>query len=320
MVKELRGRCSVVMRVMWDLKKYCFPVITAVLVSLCTLLCIPGEKRHGEITVGSKSFAEQYIVGNIITLLLESHGFRVSERFGTGSMITRMGLLTGQIDIYAEYTGTAWTLYLGHEEVIGDPDELYRRLQREDQKKNHLMWLDRTSINNTYALAIRSRERGRYGHTLSSLARYVNEHPAQVRFGIAHEFYHRPDGFVAMMKAYKMKVDASRIVTMDIGLTFESIVRDQIDVAMVYSTDGKLKKFDLLILEDDRNFFPVYNLCFVIREDVLSRYPEIPKILRPVTGILENETMQELNYQVEVVGKPSKLVADQFLRERGLIR
>lgn len=319
-MKEFRGRCSGVVRGRRDFRNCFFSVMSAILVSLCTLLCIPGEKRHGEIVVGSKSFAEQYIVGNIITLLLESHGFRVSERFGTGSMITRMGLLTGQIDIYAEYTGTAWTLYLEHGEVISDPEKLYRRLQVEDRKRNHLLWLERTLINNTYALAIRSRERVRYGQTLSSLARYVNEHPGQVRFGIAHEFYHRPDGFIEMMKAYKMRVDESRIVTMDIGLTFESIDRGQIDVAMVYSTDGKLKKFDLLILGDDKNFFPIYNLCFVAREDVISRYPEIPKILRPVSRLLENETMQELNYQVEVVGKPSKLVADQFLRERGLIR
>jgi osmoprotectant transport system substrate-binding protein len=319
-VKKLLDRCSIVVHGEWDLRNFFFPVLFVLIVSMCTLLCIPGEKKYGEITVGSKSFAEQYIVGNIITLLLESHGFRVSERFGTGSMITRMGLLTGQIDIYAEYTGTAWTLYLKHKQVISDPEELFRRLQEEDRKKNHLLWLHRTSINNTYALAIRGHERGKYGHTLSSLARYVNEHPGQVRFGIAHEFYHRPDGFIEMMKTYRMKLDESRIVTMDIGLTFESISRGQIDVAMVYSTDGKLKKFDLLILEDDKNFFPIYNLCFVSREDVISRYPEIPKILKPISGLLENETMQKLNYQVEVVGKPSKLVADQFLRERGLIR
>ncbi len=319
-MKKLRDRYSIVVRGEGGFRNFFLSVLFVLIVSMGTLLCIPGEKKYGEITVGSKSFAEQYIVGNIITLLLESHGFRVSERFGTGSMITRMGLLTGQIDIYAEYTGTAWTLYLGHKQVISDPDELYRSLKEEDRKKNHLLWLHRTSINNTYALAIRSRERGKYGQTLSSLARYVNEHPGQVLFGIAHEFYHRPDGFIEMMKTYKMKLDESRIVTMDIGLTFESISRGQIDVAMVYSTDGKLKKFDLLILEDDKSFFPIYNLCFVSREDVISRYPAIPKILKPISRLLKNETMQELNYQVEVVGKPSKLVADQFLREKGLIR
>ena len=301
--------------------KKCIPVI--IIAALCLLFSFQGcTKVSGDkvVTIGSKSFTEQYIVGNIMTMLLEEDGFRVQERFGVGSMIARQGLLTRQLDMYAEYTGTAWTLYQGHDEKVTDPKKLYRQVKQEDMKKHGLVWLEMTGVNNTYALAIRSDDGKKYGTTLSDLARYVNTHDEPVIFGIAHEFYHRPDGFKKMLAHYNMKIDEADIKTMDIGLSFESISRDQIDVAMVYSTDGKLKKYNLLVLEDDRKFFPIYTLCVVTHMQALEKYPEIPRILRPLTIHLDNETMQELNYQVDALGKPSKLVADKFLREKGLIR
>ena len=304
-------------------KRLVYRSLILTLLSLCFFIlmiinCGPGGLRERYVSVGSKNFVEQYIIGNIITLLLEHHGFTVGEKFGTGSMITRMGLLTGQIDIYAEYTGTAWALYLKHQELVKDPVELYQKVKDEDWRLNRVVWLDRTSINNTYALAIRRDDSEKYGGTLSTLSQYVNKHPGETLFGIAHEFYHRPDGFIKMSKTYGMNIDKDEIVTMDIGLSFESISRKQIDVAMVYSTDGKLRKYDLVILKDDRKFFPIYNLCVVVRDEILKQYPEIAGILKPIT-LLKNREMQDLNYQVEVLGKPSKMVASQFLRKRGLV-
>ncbi len=290
-------------------------IITAAIVILASG-CGPAKERV--IRVGSKPFTESYVVANIMALTLKKHGYTIRERFGVGSMIARMGLITGQIDIYPEYTGTAWTLYLHHDELVTDPEELYDLVKREDLEKNSLVWMLRTPVNNTYAMAVKEKDVGRFGGTLSELTDYVNSHPGKVSFGIDHEFYQRPDGFRAMVDTYGMNLPESQINTMEIGLTFEAIHRGQIDVAMVYSTDGKLKKFNLVVLKDDRKFFPIYNLCPVSREDVVQRYPELGEILAPPFRHLDNKTIQELNYRVDVLGKPSKLVAEEYLEGLGL--
>ncbi|MDY6935681.1 MAG: glycine betaine ABC transporter substrate-binding protein [Spirochaetota bacterium] len=279
-----------------------------------------GSNNSKTISIGSKSFTEQYIVANIITLLLEDKGFRVNEKFGAGSMITRMGLLTGQIDLYPEYTGTAWLLYLSHKDKINNPERLFEYVKDEDLEKNRIMWIHKTEVNNTYALAIRKKDTKKFGSSLSSLSNYLYDTTVPVIFGVSHEFYERPDGFKEMAKVYGLKIEETNIKTMEIGLTFESISREQIDVAMVFSTDGKLKKYNLTLLEDDKRFFPQYNLCLSINEKVLIKYPEIKGILKPIVTHLNNNVMQELNYQVDVMGKPSKLVADNFLKDNNLLK
>ena len=272
------------------------------------------------ITVGAKNFTEGYIVGSMISLLLRENGFEVREVFGAGSMIMRLGLITGQIDIYPEYTGTAWTLYLGHKEKIADSALLYRKVKNEDFIKNDLIWFNKTSVNNTYALAVRKEDIKRVGKSLSSLAEYTRIVKSTIRFGIAHEFFERPDGFKEMTKMYKFKMRDDSLKIMEIGLSFEAIKRDQIDVAMVFSTDGKLKSYNLVLLEDDKKFFPIYNMAFVINKAALLKYPEIKDILDPLTKILNNDSMQKLNYQVDIKGLPAEMVAQMFLRKHKLIK
>ena len=270
-----------------------------------------------EITVGAKDFTEQYVLGNIMSILLENSGFEVSEKFGTGSAITREGLTSGQTDLYAEYTGTASLVYLKHEEVITDPVELYNKVKTEDLEKNGIVWLDRSKINNTYAIALTKEKVEEIGNTLSDLAEYVNEHHDLI-WGINHEFAERVDGLPGLAEHYGMNIDKKNIKTMDTGLTFEALDRGQTDITMVFATDGKIKKHGLQVLKDDQQFFPVYNICVSVREEVLNKYPEIREILKPISE-LDDVTMTELNYQVDATGLPAKLVAKNFLREKGYI-
>jgi len=270
-----------------------------------------------EITVGAKNFTEQYVLGNIMSILLENSGFEVSEKFGTGSAITREGLTSGQTDLYAEYTGTASLVYLKHEEVITDPVELYNKVKTEDLEKNGIVWLDRSKINNTFAIALTQEQVAEIGTTLSDLAKYVNQH-RDLLWGITHEFAGRADGLPGLAEHYGMNINKNNIKTMDIGLTYEALNRGQTDITVVFTTDGKIKKYGLQVLKDDQQFFPVYNICVNVREEVLNKYPEISKILKPVSE-LDNETMTELNYQVDATGLPAKLVAKNFLREKGYI-
>lgn len=271
-----------------------------------------------EITVGAKNFTEQYVLGNIMSILLENSGFEVSEKFGTGSAITREGLTSGQTDLYAEYTGTASLVYLKHEEVITDPVELYNKVKTEDLEKNGIVWLDRSKINNTYAIALTKEQVAEIGTTLSDLAKHVNE-IHDLLWGIDHEFAERVDGLPGLAEHYGMDIDEENIKTMDAGLTYEALDRGQTDITMVFATDGKIKKYGLQVLKDDQQFFPVYNICVSVREEVLNKYPEIREILKPISE-LDDVTMTELNYQVDATGLPAKLVAKNFLREKGYIK
>jgi len=271
--------------------------------------------------VGAKDFTEQYVLGNLMSLLLQENGFKVEEKFGTAAAITRAGLTSGQIELMPDYTGTAGAVYFKYPEKINDPIKLYEMVKKDDLEKNNMVWLGRTTFNNTYALAIKKDMIDTMGTTISSLSEYVNKDPQKVLFAVNHNFYEREkDGIFGMAEYYDMNILRKNVKAMDTGLTYDAIDRDQVDVAMVFGTDAKLRKFDLLVLEDDRNFFPIYNVSIVISKDVLGKYPEIEKILLPITQLIDTDTMINLNYEVDGKGKPARMVAEEFLKEKGLIK
>ena len=272
------------------------------------------------LTVGAKNFTEQYVVGNLISLLLEENGFKVNEMFGVGSKIAREGLITGQTDLYADYTGTAWMNYLNHSEKPTDAVKLYEQVKQEDLEKNDIIWLDRFPLNNTYALAVKQENVEKFGTSIGELTAYINAHPNEVKVGLDHEFFERPDGFFGMAKLYEMTFNKDNVVIMDVGLTYEAIAQGDVDVAMVFATDGKLKKFGLQVLQDDAQFFPMYNLCVSVRKDILEQYPELETMLKPLAELLDNETIQNLNYRVDGEEIPAKVVAKEFLKEHKLIQ
>lgn len=295
--------------------------LTVLTIILCLMLMVSSMgvfAQDKRIKVGAKDFTEQYVIGHMMSILLEENGFDVSEQFGTGSTVTRNALVSGQTDLYAEYTGTASLVYLKHDEVITEPDVLYEKVKEEDLEKNDIVWLERSDINNTYAIAIteeRSEETGI--ETLSELAEHVNQNQDLI-WAIDHEFAERADGLPGLAEHYGMDIPEDNISIMEIGLTYEAVDRGQADIMMVFATDGKIKRYDLLVLEDDQNFFPVYNICVTVRKEVLDQYPEIEEILQPISE-LTNEEIQELNYQVDTTGLPEKLVAKNFLNEQGYL-
>jgi len=294
-----------------------FAKVALVMALVCALTGSAWAAK--KITVGAKNFTEQYVVGSMLALLLEDKGFDVTERMGTGSSVTRSALETGQIDLYPEYTGTAWQVYLKHDTNIYDPQELFEKVLEEDLEKNKIVWLEPAPLNNTYAMALRREDAEKMGNTLSALAEWNNAHPEELVFGVAQEFYERPDGFFKMAEIYGMEVPKGQVKLMDLGLTFEAIGKKQVDVAMCFATDGKIPKFDLVVLEDDKQFFPVYNLSFCVRQEVMEEYPELRGILEPLAEDLTDTVMQQLNYQVDVEGKPEDMVAREFLKDRGYI-
>ena len=271
------------------------------------------------LSVGAKNFTEQYIVGSMISQLLEANDFRISEDFGMSSFAVRTALTTGQIDLYPDYTGTAWVSYLDQESVVRDPVELYNKVKKMDLEQNGVVWLDMIPLNNTYALAVTNETAKKYNlNTIDDLADLVNS-GEDLLMGIDFEFYERNDGFFAMAETYGMEVEKSDVKTMEIGMTYEAISRKNIQVAMVFSTDGKLEKYNLTVLEDNENFFPFYNLAVTVREEVYEDYPEIAEILKPLSSYLNDDIMRRLNYLVDAEGKKPDEVAQQFLQGLGLL-
>ncbi len=295
--------------------------LTVLTIILCLVLMVSSMgvfAQDKKIKVGAKDFTEQYVIGHMMSILLEENGFDVSEQFGTGSTVTRNALESGQTDLYAEYTGTASLVYLKHDEVITNPDVLYEKVKEEDLEENNIVWLERSDINNTYAIAITEEKSEETGvKTLSELAEYVNENQELI-WAIDHEFAERADGLPGLAEHYGMDIPEDNIKIMEIGLTYEAVDRGQADIMMVFATDGKIKRYDLRVLEDDQNFFPVYNICVTVRKEVLDQYPEIEEILQPISE-LTNEAIQELNYQVDTTGLPEKLVAKNYLNEQGYL-
>ncbi|MBO8160010.1 MAG: glycine/betaine ABC transporter substrate-binding protein [Thermosipho sp. (in: Bacteria)] len=271
------------------------------------------------LAVGAKNFTEGLILGNMINLLLKEAGFKTTL-YNLTSFPLRAAIENGQVDLYAEYTGTAWAAYFKHKEKIYDPTKLFKEVAKEDLEKNGIVWINMIPFNDTYALAIRSEYAEKFGlKTLSDLAKFINS-GNKVIFGVNPEFYERADGFFAMAEFYDMKVPKNWIKTMEAGLTYEAVRSGKIDVAMVYSTDGKLLKYNLLVLKDDKNFFPIYNPAILVRKEILNKYPEIKDILKPLTLYLNENIIIRLNYLVDVEGTEPKIVAERFLKGLGLIK
>ncbi len=280
-----------------------------------------GSQPAGKVSVGAKNFTEQYIMGQLISQLLEANGFKVSQDFGMSSTVVRKGLETGQIDMYAEYTGTAWVTYLKNKTVIHDPKKLFDAVKQEDLQKNNIVWLPMLPVNDTYALAVTQKFAQENNlNTLGDLAALVNKEPNKVRFAVDPEFYKRPDGFFAMAKDYGMNVPKNQVSTMQIGLTYQALNKGDVNVAMVFSTDGNLKKYKLKVLEDNKQFFPPYYLAVTVRKSILDKYPQIKTILAPLAQKLTQEDMINMNYQVDAEKKEPANVAKAFLQQAGLIK
>jgi len=279
---------------------------------------VAAEKK---LVVGSKNFTEQQILGQIIIQLLQAKGFTCEDKTGLGgTLVARKALENGQIDIYMEYTGTALVTMLKEKKIITDPKECYAFVKKADLERNGLVWLPYMPFNNTYCLMMRKDDAAAKGiKTLSALSAYVKANPDAIRFGTGPEFYARPDGYKPLQKKYDFKFPKDKIIKMDDGLLYKALKDGQVDVAMGFATDGRIKGFDLAALEDDMNYFPVYNPAPVVRKETAEEYPELEAIFSALAEKLDTQTMTDLNYAVDGEHKSVADVAHEWLKSVGLI-
>ena len=274
------------------------------------------------LSVGSKNFTEQLILGKVAVILLKSAGAHVTDLTNIpGSASARYAQVDGQVDMEWEYTGTAWISYLGHSKPIPDEHKQYVAVRDEDLKKSGLVWLEPAPMNNTYGFATPSETAKKLG--VSKLSDLKSLPKSQRTFCVESEFKNRNDGFEPMLKAYGVPlgsgVSPGSVKTLATGAIYAATDQGACNFGEVFTTDGRIKALDLTVLADDKNFFPVYNVAPVLRKQVLEQNPDLKKLFAPVAAKLTNKVLLDLNAQVDVEGKDPTDVAEAWLKKEGFL-
>jgi len=290
---------------------------TSLLVLICIiLLAIAGCAQEQEtVVIASKPMTEQYILGEMLTQLIEADtDLEVEQKMGIGGGTSNIhpGMVNGEIDIYPEYTGTGW-LFVLKEDLINDPQALYEAVKARYQEDFDIIWSELYGFNDTFGIAVKQELADELDlATYSDLAQASPE----LRFGAEYDFYEREDGYPGLVDVYGFSFPDR--VELDIGLKYEAIGSDQVDAINIFSTDGRLKEYGLKVLEDDKNFFPSYYAATLIRQETLEAHPELEDVLAKMDGLISNEEMTQMNYLVEIENQDPKQVAADFLASKGL--
>jgi osmoprotectant transport system permease protein len=265
------------------------------------------------VVVASKPFGESYVLAEIFAQLLEARGVEVDRRPGLGATeIAFRALRTGAIDVYPEYTGTGLLAILG-DPPRRDPREVFDRVSREFRRRWNARWLPPLGFENTYAIAVRRETAARHRlRTLRDLARVGPE----LRAGLTADFIGRPDGLPGLARAYGLRFAEVRALLP--AVKYQAIAAGEVDVIDGYSTDGLIARYDLVVLEDDRRFFPPYEAAAVVSGALAERRPEAVAALTELSGRLDVATMRRLNQRLEVEGEPVERVAAGALADLGL--
>ncbi len=266
------------------------------------------------VVVASKPFGESFLLMEIFAQLLESRGIAVERRPYLGATeIAFQALVSGAVDVYPEYTGTGLLAILG-EEPRRDPAEVYRYVSRAFRERYGVVWLPPLGFENTYAIAVRRETADSFGLTnLSDLA----ERGGGFTAGFTADFIGRPDGLPGLQGAYDLQLDQVRALLP--AVKYQALAQGEVDVIDGYSTDGLIARYDLVVLEDDRRFFPPYQAAALAREDLLERNPAALAVLAQLGGRLDESAMRSLNRRIEVDGEPVERVASDALGQLGLL-
>ena len=274
-----------------------------------------GPPRQDRIVIGSKNFTEQAVLGEIFAQRLEAATkLHVERRFYlAGTFICQQAMLSGRIDLYPEYTGTALTAIL-KERPQGGAADVYGRVKSEYERRFGFEVEPALGFNDTFAIEIRGEDARRLRvQTISEAATYA----PQWRPGFGYEFMERPDGYKGLVATYGLRF-AEQPRIMDLGLLARALKEKQVDLIAGNTTDGLIPALDLFVLRDDRNYFPPYEAVAVVRGEALTRHPEVGQALEALAGKISDAEMQRLNYAVDGEHRDVKDVVREFLRRKGL--
>jgi osmoprotectant transport system substrate-binding protein len=281
--------------------------------------CNPNSNSTGgaDIVIASKDFTEQDILGELLAQHIESTTqLKVDRRFHLGgSFVCHQAITAGQVDAYIEYTGTAFTAIL-KQKPIGDPKIVYQQVKTAYVKQFGLEVTEPLGFENTFAIIVRGADaRALNLQTLSQAAQYTPQWQA----GFGYEFIEREDGFSGLAKTYGLQFAKSPRV-MDLGLIYRALIQKQIDLTAGNSTDGQIARLDLTVLKDDKQYFPPYEAAPIVRQETLKQHPELRQAIAQLGGLINEDEMRGLNYQVEGELRDIKEVVREFLQSKGFIK
>lgn len=287
------------------------------IVFMAVMLLVAGmmagcSEQDNVVKIGHKNYTEQRLVGQMLAVLIESNTEYQTEviEFG-GTMLCFEALKSNEIDMYAEYTGTAYGAVLEQTEILGQ-QETYDYVKRAFEQQYGITWLDEIGWNNTYVLSATAETVEKLGvSTISDLV----SHAGDMTMGCDNEFLGRSDGLPGLKQAYGISFKEE--LPMDQGLTYAALRDGEIDINVSFSTDGRIAKFNLVNLEDDKNFFPPYYVAPIVKMDYVQEHPAVIDALEMLHNQFTDEDMQRYNLAVDEGGDP-KEVAAQALRDKGL--
>lgn len=273
-----------------------------------------GSNSRGDLVIGAKAFTEQDVLGELLAQQIEAKtGLKVVRRLQLGdTLVCHNALLSGQIDLYPEYTGTAFSTIL-KQKTLGDVKEVYRQVKEVYAQKFNLAVMPPLGFQNTFAMVVRGdMARSLNIKTLSQAAQYVPQWQA----GFGYEFTERQE-YANMVKTYDFKfIKAPRLL--NLGLLYRALLQKQVDLVAANSTDGQMTRSDFVILQDDRHAFPPYEAAAIVREATLQKYPQVRTALEQLAGKISPDEMQHLNYLVDGELRDIKDVVQAFRQSKNL--
>ncbi|KST66198.1 glycine betaine ABC transporter substrate-binding protein [Mastigocoleus testarum] len=295
-------------------------IISFFIISFCLMIgmascSIDNPTNSGDIVIGSKSFTEQDILGELLAQQIEATtNLKVDlrSRLG-GTFICHQAIVTGNIDGYVEYTGTSYNAIL-KQKVISNPEEVYQQVKENYDQKFNLKVMEPLGFENTYAIIIRKEDAEKYN--LQNISE-VSKHTSRWRLGAGYEFTERQDGLSGLVKKYNLDFTQSP-QQMDNGLLYRAIHQGLVDIIAGTSTDGQISRLGLVVLEDDQEYFPPYEATPVFRKDTLEKYPQLKDSIAKLSGKINAEEMRRLNYLVGGELQDVKEVVRKFRKSKGL--
>lgn len=291
-------------------------VVTAIVIICVVIASVLPKAKQDTIQIATKPMTEQYILGEMLDILIEQDTdlkVELTQGVGGGTSNIEPAMESGEFDLYPEYTGTGWNMVLKKDGLYSE--DMFQTMQKEYNESLDMQWSGMYGFNNTYGLVVRKEIADQYHiETYSDLKAVAD----QLTFGAEYDFFEREDGYDALCKAYDLTF--KKTMDMDIGLKYQAINQGKIDVMVIFTTDGQLAVSDVKVLKDDKGFYPSYMCGNVIRSEVVKKHPKLIKVLDKLSGKISDSDMAQMNYEVETDGKEPRDVAKEFLQKTGLVK
>ena len=291
-------------------------VAAFVLIVAVVIASVVPDNKKDTIHIATKPMTEQYVLGEMLDILIEQDtdlNVEITQGVGGGTSNIQPAMENGEFDLYLEYTGTGWNMVLKKEGLY--TEDMFSSLQKEYNDDYDMSWIGMYGFNNTYGLVVRKEIADKYNLKTYSDLKAVSD---QLTFGAEYDFFEREDGYDALCAEYGFHF--KKTMDMDIGLKYQAINQGKIDVMNIFTTDGQLSTSDVVVLVDDKQFYPSYMCGNIVRNEVMEQHPELEAVLQTLSGTITDSDMARMNYEVETLGREPRAVAKEFLAGKGLIK